>query len=535
MTKLFLLFRIKKIFISFLTFLLCFNTALAQFKNAEAKIVNLSFTENLNEIMIDFEITDIQQNNRYNVWIKAYGKSKQQIKISSLRGDLGLIDKGKRQIFWNYSRDKLAPDTVSYFEIYAQILPQISYWQTMTFSAIVPGAGNAYLDRNPKYLITGALAYGLLSSAVIFNRLAITQYDSYLNAENNSQANDYFAKAQQSKKVSTILGVSAAAVWTFDLGFTYFKTRHFNRHFTDHYISNQKHKIISAKTPAGLRTKEKDKAIVFVEEVVDLKKIKRIGEKRKNTIGIVLGLENYKHFAPAPYAANDAAIMKLYFEKVLGIEKVFCYTNDDLSGFFFDNLFNSNYGELQKIVKKGETQVFIYYSGHAVPDKEGKEIYLLAADNKLESLKQQAFKLRTLIEHLEKLEAREVVFFIDACFSGFSRQNEQGEQSNLIAAKGGVRIKTNSKMFNSQQVNIFASSSSDETSLAFSSSQTGLFTYFLCLGLGGEADSNKDDKIEASELQSYLLENVNNKSRKISGLQTPQFFGNENLILVEFD
>jgi hypothetical protein len=62
----------------------------------------------------------------------------------------------------------------------------------------------------------------------------------------------------------------------------------------------------------------------------------------------------------------------------------------------------------------------------------------------------------------------------------------------------------------------------------------GLFTYFVTAGLKGFADKDKDHKITLGELKEYVITNVTETSRKKSGLQTPEFFGDESQILVEY-
>jgi hypothetical protein len=81
---------------------------------------------------------------------------------------------------------------------------------------------------------------------------------------------------------------------------------------------------------------------------------------------------------------------------------------------------------------------------------------------------------------------------------------------------------------------VFTSSDFEETSLGFDPSETGLFTYFVCAGLLGEADENEDGKVSSGELKEYVIEEVVQTSVKIRGQQTPRFYGNEKVILGEY-
>lgn len=256
---------------------------------------------------------------------------------------------------------------------------------------------------------------------------------------------------------------------------------------------------------------------------------------RKNAIAIVLGVEDYKYFAKAPYATNDAKLIAQYFNQVFGIEKVFTYTNDEISGFFFENMFNPDFGELQKAVIEDETEVFVFYSGHGLPSKDGETVYILPYDGRIEALNKQGFELNKLYSNLEALNAKNVTIFIDACFSGVSRATEIYKTQNLVAMKGvSIKPKIKQPWLDNPNFMVFTSSDFEETSLGFDPTETGLFTYFVCAGLLGEADENEDRKVTSGELKNYVIAEVVRTSVKIRGQQTPRFYGNEEIILSEY-
>jgi hypothetical protein len=269
--------------------------------------------------------------------------------------------------------------------------------------------------------------------------------------------------------------------------------------------------------------------VIAIDQVVPSK------TKRKNAVAVVIGVENYEDLPPAPYAERDAEIMKKYFKTRLGIDQVVTLTGKEVSGFAFDDMFNPDYGELQKAIVKDQTDVFVFYSGHGVPNKKGDQIYLFPQDGKVERLETQGYNINKLYTSLENLEAKSVTLFLDACFSGSSKSSENIEAHNLVAMKGvQIKPKMQKPWQKSDSFSVFTSSSADETSLGFDPSKTGLFTYFLTAGLQGKADANSDRKITMGELKNYVIENVINTSKKITGLQTPEFNGNEEQILLEY-
>ena len=278
-----------------------------------------------------------------------------------------------------------------------------------------------------------------------------------------------------------------------------------------------------------------NKITANIGNVIDIKQVPPSKMHRPNSVAVVMGIEKYKYFAPAPYAENDAEIMKKYFKDVLGVEKVFLFTDEEVSGFFFQNIFNPEYGELQKAIVKGKTDLFVFYSGHGMPSKDGKEVYLFPSDGRIEALKTQGYNINTFYKNLEALGARSTTVFIDACFSGVSRPTETQKMQNLVAMKGvAIKPKVEQPWENNPDFTVFTSSSFDETSLGFDPSQTGLFTYYVCAGLRGDADLNKDGKITTGELSEYVTKNVVATSKKILGVQTPVFYGNKNEVLTEY-
>jgi uncharacterized caspase-like protein len=52
----------------------------------------------------------------------------------------------------------------------------------------------------------------------------------------------------------------------------------------------------------------------------------------------------------------------------------------------------------------------------------------------------------------------------------------------------------------------------------------GLFTYFLLLGLRGEADSNNDGWVDIQELYEFTSPNVTKLARNMNREQTPTIF-----------
>lgn len=259
----------------------------------------------------------------------------------------------------------------------------------------------------------------------------------------------------------------------------------------------------------------------------------------KNAIAIVIGAEkNYYGVAPAPYAARDAQVMAKYFETSLGIQDVQLITNEQVTGNVLSDFFDPSFGYLKNSVKSGETDVFVYYSGHGMPDVADngtQDVYLFPYDARKELVKNRGYSLNKLYADLNNLNAKSVTVILDACFSGSSRQTVSYQSENISNAKA-VRITmpelSNRPWDTNPNFRLFTSSSGEQTSLGYDQAQSGLFTYYLAVGLQGEADSNDDGVIMIEELVTYVTDSVSREAKNIrGGAQTPEFFGNRNMVI----
>lgn len=258
-----------------------------------------------------------------------------------------------------------------------------------------------------------------------------------------------------------------------------------------------------------------------------------------DAVAIVIGAErNMYGAAPAPYAARDAQVMSRYFKNSMGINDIKLITDEQVTGTALSDLFDPYFGYLTQVVEPGKTDVFVYYSGHGLPviTKDGQQdVYLFPYDARRELVQNRGYSLNKLYADLNALNAKSVTVIMDACFSGSSRRTATVESENISREKG-VRIalpQLESKPWKTNAAfRVFTSSAGDQTSLGYDAAQAGLFTYYLALGLQGEADADKDGTILLDELVQYVTDQVSAESVKIKGgSQTPQFFGSGDFII----
>lgn len=260
-----------------------------------------------------------------------------------------------------------------------------------------------------------------------------------------------------------------------------------------------------------------------------------------NAIAVVIGAgTNSNNIAPVPYAANDAAIMEQYFRNTMGIHNILAITDKEVTRSKLLDIFNPN-GDLSRFVVKDCTDVFVYYSGHGIPDKDKNgnyDVYLVPDDCRNDMLAERGYSLSRMYANLNNIKAKSVTVILDACFSGSSRASATFASSSISNNKG-IMVEIEDVSERPWEIDpnfrVLSSSSNDQTSLAYDRSQSGLFTYYLALGMQGEADSDKNGIITLSELNDYVTNQVSTAAKQIrNGDQTPQLHGNGDMVVVQY-
>ncbi|MBR3827917.1 MAG: caspase family protein, partial [Bacteroidales bacterium] len=118
--------------------------------------------------------------------------------------------------------------------------------------------------------------------------------------------------------------------------------------------------------------------------------------------------------------------------------------------------------------------------------------------------------LNSLYKELSALKAKNITCFIDACFSGTTRENE------MLLAGRGVVIKVKEDVPRGNVV-VFTSATGDETAHQYKEKKHGLFTYYLLKKLK-ESKGN----VTLGELGDYITTNVKRTSFDVNNkIQTP--------------
>ena len=269
------------------------------------------------------------------------------------------------------------------------------------------------------------------------------------------------------------------------------------------------------------RRPEERQTLVPVSDVDTIPR--EASRKRQGAYAVVIGIGQYRERLPsADYADRDASLMSEYLTKAMGYqeENVVLLLNDRAAKSDLEKYLE---GWLPNRVEKDDT-VFIYYSGHGSPNPKTGEAYLVPYDGDPAFLTKTGYPLKRVYEDLAKLPAKEVVVVLDSCFSG------AGGRSVIAKGMRPVGLSVESPILASGKTVVLAASAGDQVSSTYDQKGHGLLTYFFLKGLQGDADQNKDNKIDLGELYGYLKPQVERVARReFNNEQTPQLLASPDM------
>lgn len=216
-----------------------------------------------------------------------------------------------------------------------------------------------------------------------------------------------------------------------------------------------------------------------------------------NTFALIISNENYKQVSKVPYAHNDGRVFEQYLKYTVGLPENHITRLEDAS--LSDIKFALNRIKEISEAYEGEAKIIVHYSGHGIPDENNHEGYLLPSDG-YASDPSTALKLSDLYASLGAMNAKSVVLFLDACFSGSQRSGD------MIASARGVAMKVKEDKPKGNLV-VISAAQGDQTAYPYASKEHGLMTYYLLKKL---RESSGDVKL--GELSDYITTNVKRTS-----------------------
>jgi hypothetical protein len=248
---------------------------------------------------------------------------------------------------------------------------------------------------------------------------------------------------------------------------------------------------------------------------IDIEKLPQTAQVYPSRWGLIIGIETYANLPPVDYAKKDAALVRDYFIKILGIpqENIIFLSGEKAT----KSAIAGNIKEhLPKNLEK-DSSLYIYFTGHGAPDVDTGDAYLIPYDGDMRYITESGYKLEDFYQDISNLDINMTYVFLDSCFSGVSRGEKMllaGAKPTLIHVEGDVAVP-------SDRVISLTSSKGGQISNSYKEMEHGLFTYYLLSGLRGLADTNNNGWIEVGELYTYVKDKVNQKARRKGVEQTP--------------
>jgi hypothetical protein len=273
------------------------------------------------------------------------------------------------------------------------------------------------------------------------------------------------------------------------------------------------------KTITVSRPVAESKPVVAVLNPAQVKK-----QPERDAVAIIIGIADYKNLPRADFANDDARVFYDYAVRALGVkpENIKLLVDTDADDVAIYQAFKT---WLPGRVRAG-TDVYVYYSGHGLPTADGQGLYLLPQRAHRDFIDKTAITQAEINAAIQAAKPRSVTVFLDACYSGQARSGE-----TLIASARPVALKTAKQLF-PDNFTVITASQADQISSSSPDLKHGIFSYYLMRGMEGDADANRDGKITAGEMQTYLLEQVTRQAGMMNRKQEPQLTGDANRVLV---
>ena len=245
----------------------------------------------------------------------------------------------------------------------------------------------------------------------------------------------------------------------------------------------------------------------------------------RDAVAIIIGIEKYKRISKADFANADAQDFYDYSSRALGIkpENIKLLIDDGADDVEILQAFQ-NWLPLK--VKKGKTDVYVFFSGHGYPSEDGKGLYFLPYGVDKNYMDRTAIKQKEVIASLQSVQPKSVTMFIDSCYSGQTRGGE-----TLVAGSKPIALKQSETAY-PPEFTVITASTMDQISWSSPDLKHGIFSYYLMKGMEGDSDLNKDGKVTVAEMQDYLTDMVGRHAMGMNRNQQPQLFGDPNKVLI---
>ena len=227
-----------------------------------------------------------------------------------------------------------------------------------------------------------------------------------------------------------------------------------------------------------------------------------------NSYAVVIGINDYQKWPKLQYAVQDAKAIRDTLVSRFGFdnERVFTLTNGDATR---NNILALFHDKLAEAKLKKDDRIFVFFAGHGATRQlsSGRSLgYIIPVDSDPQQVSVDAIPMTDLQNIAESLNAKHLLFVMDACYSGLGLTRGGGTTAFL---------RDNARRIGRQML---TAGGADQMVADGGPNGHSVFTWTLLQALGGKADLNGDGMITATELAAYVAPAVASVSQ-----QTPAF------------
>lgn len=227
-----------------------------------------------------------------------------------------------------------------------------------------------------------------------------------------------------------------------------------------------------------------------------------------NSYAVVIGINEYQKWPKLQYAVQDAKAIRDTLINRFGFanERVFTLTNGEATR---NNILALFHDKLAEAKLKKDDRIFVFFAGHGATRQlsSGRNLgYIIPADSDPQQVSVDAIPMTDLQNIAESLNAKHVLFVMDACYSGLGLTRGGGSEAFL---------RDNARRIGRQML---TAGGADQLVADGGPGGHSVFTWTLLQALNGKADLNGDGLITATELAAYVAPAVASVSQ-----QTPAF------------
>jgi peptidoglycan/xylan/chitin deacetylase (PgdA/CDA1 family)/uncharacterized caspase-like protein len=227
-----------------------------------------------------------------------------------------------------------------------------------------------------------------------------------------------------------------------------------------------------------------------------------------NSYAVVIGINDYQKWPKLQYAVQDAKAIRDTLVSRFGFagERVFTLTNGEATRNNILALFHDKLADAQL---KKDDRIFVFFAGHGATRQlsSGRNLgYIIPVDSDPQQVSFDAIPMTDLQNIAESLNAKHVLFVMDACYSGLGLTRGGGS---------GAFLRDNARRMGRQML---TAGGADQMVADGGPNGHSVFTWTLLQALNGKADLNGDGLITATELAAYVAPAVSSVSQ-----QTPAF------------